>query len=333
VVTETVVAIKFPLTDINIYINRSHEVKSPTTKKAPKRDFSKDLNPTGLRKRYYIQLARLFTLFILMVALLTIYSLLTSSAIRSFKGKQDQIHVADCAQTRISLTNIASRELFSTNNTAQIENVLAETSLTNLLQELVSIRATGLDFVAEMNDNPENADMATMILGDSCKVLDPAMSVYCSMLQTRGQKVGLLYLIDTIDTILKNQLQRYQDSDKSAAFLKELKEDQLELIIELFVVANGGCRRLASLINDNFEKKVTQVSRETSLLLVFTMIGAVIINILLWKLLLLQLGKGVNQFKNVLKVLPPELVLSSFILKNFLIKTSRGLLETIKNEL
>ncbi len=48
---------------------------------------------------------------------------------------------------------------------------------------------------------------------------------------------------------------------------------------------------------------------------------------------MIKLREGVNKFKNVLAVLPADLVLASFILRSFLMKTSNGVLNAVKNDL
>ena len=40
-----------------------------------------------------------------------------------------------------------------------------------------------------------------------------------------------------------------------------------------------------------------------------------------------------NRFKNVLRVFPVDLVLSSVLLKKFLIRTSNGAFEVVKNDI
>lgn len=52
-----------------------------------------------------------------------------------------------------------------------------------------------------------------------------------------------------------------------------------------------------------------------------------------WIFGLKKLAESVNNFKNILRVLPAELVLSSFILKTVLTRTSKGILDQVKNEI
>ncbi len=132
---------------------------------------------------------------------------------------------------------------------------------------------------------------------------------------------------------VKNQLNAYEVSNKSAASLKELQENNLELLIALYAVINAANTQISTLNNQSFENRVDTVSHNTLMWLIFSIISMVIVGILMWKLLLEEWRGGINRFKNVLKVLPPELVLSSFILKTFLVRTSQGLLEAFKNDL
>ena len=54
----------------------------------------------------------------------------------------------------------------------------------------------------------------------------------------------------------------------------------------------------------------------------------IVIGLLLWVFVLKGLSEVYNDFKKVLKTLPAEIVLARFSLKNFLMRTSKGALNS-----
>ena len=52
-----------------------------------------------------------------------------------------------------------------------------------------------------------------------------------------------------------------------------------------------------------------------------------------WIVILKKLGGSLDEIKDMLRVLPVDLVLSSFILKSFVIRTSNKTLDFIKNRI
>jgi len=292
------------------------------------------LNSRGLVKRYYFYLAKLFMLILVGFAVFITNSTFYESAADSFKAKQDQIYFADQTQVKISLTVVASQGLYSSNNTAQVKNMFAEDEVVRLLSELVQMKQKVFQIVNEIPERDLASQITTLFFDDSCTLLDSTMDLYCQILKSKGQKTGVIYMIDALEFILESLLQVYENSvDKSAELLKQLGESNIELVTSLFLVADAASGKAAGLVNESFENRGKDVAFQTLLMLIISIIVIGIVGVLFWKLLLEELRDGVVRFKNVLKVLPPELVLSSFILKTFLVKTSKGLLETIKHEL
>jgi len=60
---------------------------------------------------------------------------------------------------------------------------------------------------------------------------------------------------------------------------------------------------------------------------------AVFASVIFWKYVYTRLRDEVNQFKNILRVLPGDIVLANFTLRAFLLKTSNKVLNSIRNDI
>ena len=166
-----------------------------------------------------------------------------------------------------------------------------------------------------------------------CSLEDPFLGFFCYGLHSKGLRTGYIYLLDSLEDVLKARLQRYQSSDKSVSALRDIKALDLELSILLVVVIPGQGYEIELIIDEKYNnaKEKTDKQRNVTTGLFTFMIFVLAIGI--WIDVLRKLKACYNNFKNVLRILPVSLVLSTFGLKSFLIRTSNGALDFIKNQI
>lgn len=97
--------------------------------------------------------------------------------------------------------------------------------------------------------------------------------------------------------------------------------DNLNTFIETFDTIAAEAQLLAKIINTNLGQSISEAYFQRKLILIIFIISLFIIGTMIWIQILTRLKEVDNNLKNVLQVLPAELVLENFELKKFLFKT------------
>lgn len=132
---------------------------------------------------------------------------------------------------------------------------------------------------------------------------------------------------------MNRQVAEYKESNKTESALAALENEEFETPQTVFMVIAYQLYRLADIIDNTFEGKIEQTRVQRNDIMAAYILVVLVLAFLSWRFVLSFLKESVNQIKNVLAVLPADLVLASFILRSFLIKTSHGAVDTVKNEL
>jgi len=299
-----------------------------------KREVNKTPNHKGLRRKYYIY-AGIFSVFlVLIVGLIVIGATLTGNLLDAFKKEQEQIYFVDYMRTRIALLLQASRELLATNNTAMLENRQAVDEYYYLLEELKGVKSQIYSKLLDEDTVEKIPDVETMLLGDACSLMGDSSQAqfYCQIMKNADTNTGLVYVLAYYEDALSNYLRSYEDSDKSESALMDIQTELYTEIPGYYGVLGNGAVTLSDIIDAKLEAQLESNNKSKIYSLIYCSVVAVIVGWLLWMLILRRLKEGVNQFKNVLKVLPAEVVLSSFLLKTFLRKTSKGGFDSFINQ-
>jgi len=143
----------------------------------------------------------------------------------------------------------------------------------------------------------------------------------------------LIYLLDKMELMVSNIQQRYALSDKSPAALVNIQKTDFTLFTFIELLLAGQCTTISEFLNADFKDETSaSLHRRNAVLIVFAIL-MILLCVLIWIYVLKKIKEADNQFKTVLKSFPAGLVLSSFILKRFLIETSTGAMDFVKNEI
>jgi len=92
-------------------------------------------------------------------------------------------------------------------------------------------------------------------------------------------------------------------------------------------VVAGKSQLISKIIDAQLSKSIADTNSQLSTILAIFIVGLVIAVIFIWYQALIKIREANNDFKKVLKTFPPELVLSSFLLKTFLRNNSQGVFD------
>jgi len=320
---------------ISSYFRRSHKT-TDEERNTVKHNYSKIPDCWSLQKSYYLLASRATVLIMGVIIMVIATSTINQKAIKSSQTMQEQIYFLDHSNARASVVSGSAFELTAMNNIAFIEKRPALEELEHLKLELATIRQeiynTLLD--SSMQGNENSGFIERILYKDACSVLNPvAYSKYCTVLIDSGYKQGLVYVLSSYSDMVDALVQQYNSSNKTAAALQDVKEQFVGPITLLLEMIKGEMSEMANLIDVKFEENLENTrSQRIDIIIGYTFL-VICIGLLVWRTVLKVVRDSLNQFKNVLAVLPSDLVLGSFILRTFLIKTSQGTLDPVKNDL
>ena len=130
-------------------------------------------------------------------------------------------------------------------------------------------------------------------------------------------------MINLYKNQLDSKLAQYDAVDKTnTAKVLAVAVSGLTPMLSGYRVSGSQVLLLSDLISTKLAKSVDDIhSLGTTILVIFS-VTLLIASILIWLQILIKVKRVNDDFKKVLAVLPPNIILSSFLLKSFLNKTS-----------
>jgi len=289
-------------------------------------------NSNGIRRKYTIYFLMLSPFIILSVVLLAVNSASIGHFVQELRDLKALFSFVGEIKDSASIGYIAVMELFFSNNTSFIKNQTPLVQIQNQVEAIQSVRAGGLVDFSLGNKIPT---FEHLMFGDPCVTIkNSAVDLYCSILADYGKSSGIVNLMNILEDMLTDKENRYIASNKSMEALGEIQLDELDLFTSAFQVLSFECDMFSSDITVKFEQALESSQKNRNL--IFELFAAVLVaeGVFFWKTVLSKLKEASNQFKNVLQTFPSNLVLSNFLLKIFLVNTSKGFLDlSIKSDL
>jgi len=299
----------------------------------PKKEFTKVADSKGIQKIYLLRIAKIMVLTAILIAANVWISIFNLRFLSDYQQKQDKLFFANRIEARVSLAVATYRELLSTNNLAQVENVPPLEELIKLIGEIVTIKNTAFDYLLGF-DSQIDSEVQNVLLGDPCSLLGTPLYIQlCESSESLGKKPGLIYLLNSLENSLQEKIADYTASDKSKASLKSILEKDFGAISLMYIVINAESELISKIIDQSFEQSFYNTKGQRIFALSLLYVTLALVAVFAWPLVFAEMRKSVVRFKNILRVFPPDVILASFVLKLFLMKTSKGILDTIRNDI
>jgi len=296
------------------------------------RENSKVPKSKGILMRYLTHLGKTYVLAAVLVGVIVWSAILVKDSTKFFHTKQEQTYFVEYLRVRSYILQIAAQELLSAPNEALIENIEIEPWMLLNLENLQNLRIKASTIFAN-NDGTYDTDLENVLYNDGCLPIMSSQAMFCGVLASKGMSRGLIYLLTSYQNLITTRLERYQNSDKSAQAKRDIEGLDIELLVALSIVITEQCTYIRDYLNTKTSENLDTSSTHKNIAIAVSSFAVFTLAIVFWVYIFKALREAYNKFKNVLRIIPPDLVLSSFLLKNFLIKTSNGALDFIKNEI
>jgi len=279
------------------------------------------INFKSTRKRFWLYSVVLGILVVFLSTIMIVSYIPTSTSISNFNKRIVQINYLTRASSNFARANTAAMEIFASNNTLEMRNDLVETAYKGFIKTIASLRDQLLTLFID-EELLKNSHVQKILFGDGCYLLDSSEWIYCNALVSKSIKGNLAQMMGKFEAYLTERFLKYENSDKSAADLKAIRINDIDVLFTLKRTMSNECILLLDLVDNAFEDRLKKFDKDknvgfsVSLVTFFLMIGVI------WVLILHPVKEQDNRFKNVLKAFPPKVIISNFVLKKFMLETS-----------
>jgi len=280
------------------------------------------------RKRYIKYIFRVVIYMSILIAI-TIWDLVsTKTAIRVIYNRQGQLQFANYISNRVTTAYTAFNILFTTNNTMGVEHETALQAMYDATKQLQTIQTEIPSRFLEI-DGTYNSQVKSIVFDNNpdCIGFTADIIIHCTFLLSKGQPVNMLVANTALLSSLNSKYASYLASTKtSMGQLLGLASKNVDIMLSNFMTIAYEAQTIADIMDESLTQKISD-NRDTrnDIMIIFT-IGLVLVSIIIWIDILRVIRNVYNDFKKVLQIVPPNLVLSSYLLKKFLRKTSNQLL-------
>jgi len=281
----------------------------------------------SFRERYQKYIIRVILCMSMLVVITIVDLIITQNSIKVIYNRQDQLQFANYISNRALITHLNFVELFITNNTLPVEHMYPLPGLTEKVEVIKQIQGEIPKRFLEV-DGTYNPEVQDIIFKNNptCEGFDDSWIHYCRTMVANGQPVNMLATISAFQQLVATKLQDYIDVDKSNFLFILGAATKGETPLTTAVVVCEEAHRIANIMDKSMTEKISEMKNTRILIIAIFSVGLLIVSILIWLYILKMIREVHNDFKKVLQILPSGLVLSSYLLKRFLQKSSNGLL-------
>ena len=280
----------------------------------------------GMRRRYSSYTLKFFIYLVILLGIMLWNFISALDSTNIIYLRMNQLQFANYISSRTSVSYVTYVELFASNNTLKVEGQTPLASLTSTLEEMKKIRTNIPKEFREEDKTYDPEVKAILYDNDGCHRFITTTKLHCNAIAANGLPTNLLPLIAAYENSIINKMIDYQNVDKSTmGSILAVGAANLNSTLPLFTVIANEAYLIGEIINKNMSESIDRAFEQRTLFLLVFSLSLFVVSLLIWSQILVRLREVNNDFKKVLQVFPPNLILSSFLLKNFLKEASRGI--------
>jgi len=312
--------------DVNIISSLQSEQQSSGYSK--KQD-TQTIKYQTFRRRYYQYILRvvLYLSFLITVNIWDWVS--TDRAIKILYNQADQVQRANYISNRVTVTYASFANLFISNNTLPVEGKLPLQSLIDGTTEAKTLQNQVLSDFKDVDGNYNPRVKAILFDDDqSCSNFVGDNLVKCNALVKIGQPTNMLAAMAAFQQVASSKIKDYYTYYKTSNLLSSAYIN-IGIFLPNFVIIASEAQIIANITNEVLEDKIEKTLEQRNMITALFCVLLLIIGVVIWFRILRKIREVYNDFKKVLQIFPPGLTLSSYLLKKFLIQTSKSSLHSL----
>ena len=276
-----------------------------------------------MQRRYFFYIFRVLFYVALLISIVIANYICITQAIKEIYNKQRQLQYSNYISSIVSTTYIAFSEAFVTNNTNYI---MRQPPFEVFKQGRIAVGEIQANMYKEfqLEDGSFDPDVKAILFEEvDCSHFITASHDNCISLQSLGLPNKMVSLITLYKNMLDFKLAQYNALDKSSlSTMISAALVKLSYLLAPYRVSATEAQIISEIISDKLAESVDDLyNLGTTILIIFSLTLAAVSG-LIWVQILTKVKEVNNDFKKVLAVFPANIILSSFLLKSFLNKTS-----------
>jgi len=307
--------------DFNMFSSLQNDVIASTYSK---RNDTQVIKYKRFRQRYYKYILCV-VLYISVLVSINIWDWVsTTKATDVIYKRQEQLQFANYISNRVTVGYASFAVLFISNDTMPVEHKEPFQAMSDGAIEAKKIQNQVLNIFQEVDGN-YNPAVKDIIFKDnpSCDGFVADNQAKCKLLVNTGQPVNMIAALSVFQGLLTNKKQDFLNADKtSLATLLTAAYINIQSLLPNFVIIASEAQMIGNIIDETLTRKIEQTRKDRLAVVVVFSVCLLVVSILAWFHILKRIRGVFNHFKKVLQILPPGLVLSSYLLKKFLNQTT-----------
>jgi len=277
------------------------------------------------KRRYYQYIIRVILYISVLVGISIWDWVSTNHSGKVIYHTIDQIQYANYISNRVIVAYVSFVVLFATNNTMPVEHGTALEAVVNGAAEARVIQNQFLETFKDLDGNYDPEIKAIIYNNDpSCSLFteDRGLS-NCEDLVEMGLPTNMMSTITSFESLMSTKKQDFDNADKSSSStLITALYSYLPDLLPNAIVTTYEAQSIADIADTFLLKKIKETKDNRTVILGIFSLCLLVAGLFIWLHILKQIREVYNDFKKVLQIFPPGLILSSFLLKKFLMEAS-----------
>jgi len=286
-------------------------------------------------RRYLLHYLKLLILQFIILAYVIAAFVVPQNSITYLYNQVTQAFFCDSMRLNSDIALISSHLTLNVNSTQiLVTNVpvpdLLE-AMAGMMQDLISQTLATVS-TTEWNYGEAVVDI---FYGDGCSYAtsDKYAKMICETFGTGSEKVNIVSLLGSFKSALDDRYTKYQSSDQTYESLRSITKETFTEVTLPQKVLCVLAQYISDMLDHQYDESAEDANQNSGINLVLMFTTLIITGSLSWWAILKPVQETDNKMKNVLQMLPFNMILSNFILKNYLIKTSNGALNFVRNNI
>ena len=264
--------------------------------------------------------------------LITYFSISQKKSINSLKTTQDQLYFSNWMRLRINLGVTESSMLLGLNGTLITENKSAGEQYAQTLRDCNAIEA-GVFGLLYGDVSDYSFELSNVLFANGCNDLSAGVMGICTQMQASVSSPSFIQFLYKFEDLVHERYQQYAASDKSREAILSIIGNLSQPLFMLCGILSEQAGLISNIIDEKYEHDSIRAKRACGTNLAVFAIFLVTIALVSWLCLFRKRLETGNEFKKILRAFPADVVLGNFILKLFLLRSSKDVLNTIRHRL
>jgi len=188
-------------------------------------------------------------------------------------------------------------------------------------------------YLSTFSIGEDNQEAATFLNGDLCALLFQNTNCYNDISGVTSK--GIIALNSYMLKVLRGVKDFYDSSNRNEAAVKEtlVRKDLLDAEIAYEIYFEQSYNGFVSVLEQEYLDQCDSATRKVLLYAIFSLLGCIISAVVVWDSVTKRMKNERKEYRNILRIIPANTILSNRFLKNYLFTHSKNILDSFKNRL